>query len=395
MDISVNIPDKLDFFLTKQARYKAAHGGRGSAKSWAVARSAIVLSLQQNEQFLFTRQYQKSIAASSHRLLKNQIHALGVESQFDILATEIRSLVNESTFTFHGLQHDPDKIKSLEGITKCVIEEANSVNVESLEILLPTIREPDSEIWAIWNRKNESDPIDKMLIGDGRDNAIVEQVNYYDNPWFPEVLRAEMEYDRKHDLDKYNHVWLGEPLKITKARVFTNWKIDDIQPDEGETFYYGADWGFSNDPTVLLRTWVNDETRTLFIDQEVYEVGVEIDHLPAFFDRVPESRKWKIRADNARPETISYLKRAGFKIQGVKKGAGSVNEGVDFIKSYTVVIHPRCKRTIDEFGLYCYKTDIKTGDILPILLDKNNHCIDSIRYALEDICFNRNEYHFG
>ncbi len=395
MRVQCPIPSKLAFFISEQARFKAAHGGRGSAKSWGVARAAIVRAMQKNEQILFTRQYQKSIKDSSYQLLKNQINTLGVSKYFDILGTEIRCKLNGSRFTFLGLQHEPEKIKSLEGITICVVEEANSINSTSLDILLPTIRAENSEIWAIWNRKSKDDPIDKMLIGEGRDNAIVVEINYDDNPWFPDVLREEMEWDKAHDYDKYLHVWKGQPLTNTEARVFKNWKIEDFDPPEGATFYQGADWGFSNDPTVLLRTWVDDETRTIYIEQEVYGVGIEIDELPEKFDRIQDSRKWMIRADNARPETISYMKRAGFKIKGVKKGKGSVEEGVEFIKSYNVVIHPRCKRTIDEFNLYSYKTDIKTGDILPILLDKDNHCIDALRYALEDICFNRTQYHFG
>ena len=123
----------------------------------------------------------------------------------------------------------------------------------------------------------------------------------------------------------------------------------------------------------------------LYIDHEAHGVGVEIDELPQLYRSVPEATKWPIKADAARPETISYLQRAGFNVEGAEKWAESIQEGINFIKSFDrVVIDPRCAHTADEFRLYSYKTDRLTGEVLPIVLDKNNHCIDALRYALVD-----------
>ena len=149
-------------------------------------------------------------------------------------------------------------------------------------------------------------------------------------------------------------------------------------------FRLGADFGFSKDPTVLIRCSV--EGKRIYFDYEAYMVGCEIDLTPDLFDRVPESRKWFITADSARPETISYLRNHGFpKINSAMKGAGSVEDGIEFMRSYDLIVHPRCTHLIDELTLYSYKIDKLTNEILPVLDDKNNHVIDSARYAIEGI----------
>jgi phage terminase large subunit len=198
-----------------------------------------------------------------------------------------------------------------------------------------------------------------------------------------------MEWDRNRDPDKYAHVWLGAYIRNSEARVFRNWRVEEFETPAKVTWYFGADWGFSVDPTVLVRCWISD--RTLYVDREVYKVGCEIDHTPALFDKLdPDNpgmaRRWRITADSARPETISYMKRKGYsRILEAKKGAGSLEDGIEFLRSYDIVVHPRCKKTIDELTFYSYKTDPHTSEILPILEDKHNHVIDALRYAVETL----------
>ena len=332
------------------------------------------------------REIQNTIHDSVKRLLDDVIKEYDFDNFFTSTRTEIRG-VNGSNFIFSGLQHNPAKIKSMEGIDIAWLEEADSISQETLDLLIPTIRKENSEIWFSFNRRDINAPVDKMFIGQGRPDSFIYKINYDQNPWFPGVLRKEMEYDKAHDPGKYQHVWLGEPVKHSEALVFYGkWQIDDtIFPAENETLYYGADWGFSTDPAVLVRMWCDHKKRILYIDQEAYGVGVEIDDLPAFFDTVTDSRRWIITADSQRPDTISYMRRHGFRIRGAIKGKGSIVEGVEFLRSYTVVVHSRCKNVIYELGAYSYKVDKLTKDVLPLLEDKNNHCIDSIRYALEKI----------
>ena len=384
--------------LSIPSRYKAIHGGRGSAKSWSVAKQLIIDSMDHYERVLCAREYQTTIKDSVKEVLDTQIRMMGVEDLFHSTNTEIINKENGSNFIFYGLRRDPHKIKSLEGVTKCWIEEANTVSQQNLDDLDPTIRVDDSEIWFTFNCKFKTDPVYKMFITEGRDDAVVIKANYHDNPFFPKVLQKQMLFDKQHDDGKYRHIWLGEPQINSEILVFNGkWRRDDdIAPGEDTILYYGADWGFANDPTCLVRMWLDDDKREIYIDYEAYGVGVEIDDTPQLFESVPGAKKWKITADSARPETISYIKRKGFNIKAAKKGKDSVIEGVEFLKNYTLVVHPRCKHVIDELGLYSYKTDKLTGEILPILEDKNNHTIDAIRYALEQVAFSkRSRIHIG
>ena len=193
-----------------------------------------------------------------------------------------------------------------------------------------------------------------------------------------------MEYDYRVDPDSASHVWGGECKKISDAQVLKGkWVIETFDPKPTwQGPYFGADWGFSQDPTTLVKCWIHE--RKLYIEHEAYGVGVEITETPALFDSIEGSRKHTIRADSARPETISHIKRSGFRVVGAKKGPGSVEEGVAFLRSFEqIIIHPRCKYTAQEARLYSYKVDKLTGDILPVLVDNHNHMIDAIRYALE------------
>jgi phage terminase large subunit len=225
--------------------------------------------------------------------------------------------------------------------------------------------------------------------------AVVVNATYWDNPWFPDVLREEMEYDKRRDPDRYAHVWLGEYQSASQARVFTNWRVEEFETPDNARFYFGADWGFSVDPTVLVRCFI--EGRTLFVDYEAWKVGCDIDYTPALFagsnDRwnnpfgfegIPGAYRWNITADSSNPQAISYLQRHGFTVTPSIKGAGSVEEGIEFLKSYDIVVHPRCPHTIDELQNYSWEIDKRTEEILPKLADKKNHLIDSIRYSIED-----------
>ena len=389
--------------LLAPSRYKGAKGGRSSGKSHFFAERVVEHCICDPDlSVVCIREVQRSLKFSAKRLIEAKIIKMGVSHLFDILTTEIRRIGGSGVIIFEGMQdHTADSIKSLEGFGIAWFEEAQNMSARSLELLLPTIRFENletgftSEIWFTWNPNKDTDPVDDFLVANKPDNAIVVHVNFLDNPFCPQVVIDEAAAWLKRNPDSYTHVWLGQYRKLTEAQVFKNWTAEEFEAPEGATFYYGADWGFSVDPTVLLRCHANHGTRTLFFDYEAYGVGVEIDDTPKLFDKVPGSRKWLITADNARPETISYMKRHGFKMKAAKKGKGSVEDGIEFLKSYTIVVHPRCKHLIDELNFYSWKVDKMTGDVLPILVDAHNHCIDAARYALEKLAFNRVQIHIG
>jgi len=332
------------------------------------------------------REVQNSIADSVKQLIEDKIQHHGLVSHFRITDNEITYSKTNSLFVFRGLRnHTVASIKSLEGFNVLWLEEAQTISQKSLDLAIPTFRAPGAEIWASWNPYKATDPIDKMFRdGEGDEDFACVTVNYWDNPWFPDELRKDMERDKIRDPDKYAHVWCGEYIQNTEARVFRNWTVDQFDTPTNARFYFGADWGFANDPTVLVRCFIAG--RKIFVDQEVCQVGCAIDATPRLFDRIPGAREWQITADSARPETIDYMRRHGYpRIVPALKGQDSVKDGVEFLKSYDIVVHPRCENTIRELRMYSYETDKQTGEILPILADRDNHVIDSLRYALESL----------
>ena len=359
-------------------RYRIAKGGRGSGKSYGVAQRFVTYALKEPCRLLCTRDTQNTLSDSALAILKRVIRDMGLRDAFRDTKHGLECR-NGSEFIFRGLQN-PDRIKSLEGVKYAWVEEAQRVSADALEVLSPTIREKGSEVWVTYNPDREDDPIRSYEI---RPDAEVAVVNFPDNPFFPDALRQEMEYDRVTDRAKYEHVWEGSTRVVSDAQVFRGkYRVEDFDsPIDADRFYYGADWGFSKDPTVLMRCFIRNQV--LWIDHEAYGVGVELAAIPQLFATVPGSRAWPIAGDSERPDTMSYLRRKGFPVRGVKKGKGSVKDGIEFIRSFRgVVIHSRCRHAADEFKLYSYKTDKLTKEVLPVLEDKNNHCIDSIRYAL-------------
>lgn len=387
--------------LFRPARYKVFYGGRGSAKSWAYARALLLRAYREPIRVLCAREIQASIAESVHHLLAEQIGEIGLAPWFTVRDSYIVSHTG-AEFIFKGLRHNVTEIKSMEGIDVVWVEEAEKVSDPSWQTLIPTIRKPGSEIWVSFNPADEADPTYKRFVLKPPPEAVVVKVSWRDNPWFPDELRREKDYLQRVDPDAYAHVWEGE-CKISSAAQVLNgkWVVeafdpvvakpgeklpDGVKPWDGP--YYGADWGFAQDPTTLVRCWING--RTLHVEHEAYAVGVDIDATPEMFDRVPGAREHTVRADSARPETISYMQRHGYpRMTAVPKWSGSVEDGIAHLRQYErIVIHPRCKYAAQEARLYSYKVDRLTGDILADVVDANNHIWDAVRYALNPLIQN-------
>ena len=206
-------------------RYRVAKGGRGSSKSWEFARRLIIRAATEKLTILCTRELQKSIKDSVHRLLINQIELMGLSDNFDWNKTQLTG-VNGSEFLFYGLRYNPDEIKSTEGVDICWLEEAQATRQESLDMLIPTIRKPRSEIWVTYNPKNEDDAIHNMFVTEGRNNAIVKHVNYDSNPWFPDELRAEMDQLRIINPKLAARIWDGAIIDIGGGDYFPSDKVN-------------------------------------------------------------------------------------------------------------------------------------------------------------------------
>jgi phage terminase large subunit len=371
--------------LLEPARYKGAHGGRGSGKSHFFADLWLAENIRSALDCVCLREILKSLEFSVKKLLELKISTFNAGAYFDVQDKRIFTKRGGVTI-FQGMQnHTAESIKSLEGFDRAWFAEAQNASQFSLDLLRPTIRKEGSELWFDWNPNDKTDPIDALLRGDKPPpESVVVRANFSDNSRLPEVLRKEMEYDRSRDPDKFAHIWMGEYRGQSQARIFKNWVVEEFDRPAGTVFRLGADWGFSVDPSVCVRASI--EGNRLYVDHEAYMIGCEIVNLPDLFDTVPESRKWFCRADSARPETISYMKKNGYpRMMPCEKGAGSVKEGISFLQSFDIVVHPRCKHLIDELSSYSYKRDKLTDEILPVVEDKDNHVIDALRYACEGV----------
>lgn len=398
--------------LRRPARHKAFHGGRGGAKSHSFAQELVLRGYERRKlRWLCCREIQRSLAASVKQLMEDKIREAGLGPReeggngfYRSTQTGIMGGDGGVHFMFHGLRTNPETVKSIEGLDGAWIEEADRVSQRSITILTPTLRKDDSELWWSWNRRSKDDPVDKMFLGgQPPPRSVVRRVTWEDNPYFPGVLREEMMWDKGRDRDKWLHVWEGHPVVHSEARVFKSFRVEDIDDliPEDCVPRLGADWGFSIDPTVLVECYAFG--RTLYFRREAYKVRCAIDETPALFagtdDREPPRwanpfmhrgleaarRGHRITADSARPETIAYLKARGFNVRGAIKGARSVEEGVEFINSFDIVVHPECVRTEAELTYYSFKTDPITEEVIPELADKDNHVIDAARYALENV----------
>ena len=302
--------------------FKVLHGGRGGGKSWSIAAELINRGVENPTRVLCAREVQHSLTGSVKQLLVDRIKAANLEHFYRVTRDEI-SAANGTLFRFAGLRNNPEAVRSMEGIDIAWVEEANTVSQRSIDLLTPTIRKDDAEIWFSFNRRFTTDPVDKMFLGgEPPPSSIIQKVGWQDNPWFPKRLKTQMEWQKTRDYNKYLHVWEGDPIISNESRVFRNWKSDDIddQMPKDAVPMLGADWGFSNDPTVLIECYQWD--RVLYFRREKYKVHCDIDETPAFFagsDRL-EPARWgnsyghdgmdsvrnghRIVADSARPELI-------------------------------------------------------------------------------------------
>lgn len=365
---------------------KGAKGGRASGKSHFFAERILEKHCQNpNFKTVCIREVQKSIKYSSYQLLKDKINTLGLSDRFTVLQTEIRDNLGNGVIIFQGMQdHTADSIKSLEGFDLAWCEEAQSLSKRSIALLIPTIRKENSEVWFSWNPDQPEDAVEQLL--DDPDMVCV-HVNYLDNPWCPEKSKRDAKKCQARDPDAYEHIWLGGYNVKNEAQIFNGrWRVDEFEPMPNWNPIQGLDFGFSTDPTAGVRFYVDDDTNRLLIHKAAGKVGLELDDTPRYLNsKIPGFDKEITRADSARPESISFLSRHGLpKIQAVYKWPGSVEDGIEHIKTFDdIVIHPDLKDVIDEFRLYSYVIDKKTGDPTTKINDKNNHYIDAIRYGLQ------------
>ncbi|KAB5497763.1 PBSX family phage terminase large subunit [Serratia sp. RJAL6] len=392
--VQLPIPAKLaPLFTAMDKRYRCSHGGRGSAKTRTFAMMTAVKAYQammngEAGVILCAREFMNSLEESSMQEVKQAILSVPwLAANFDIGEKYIRTIDKSVNYVFCGLRHNLDSIKSKARILLCWVDEAESVSEIAWQKLSPTVREEGSEIWVTWNPERDGSATDKRFRKEAGDDCITVEMNYTDNPWFPDVLEGErLNDERRLDPATYAWVWEGAYLENSDKQVLAGkYRIAEFSDNlwkEAERLFFGADFGFAKDPNTLVRSFILHNR--LYIEYEAYGQHTELDHMPELYDTIPGVRDWPIKADSARPETISYLKRQGFNISAAEKWQGSVEDGIAHLRGFDeIIIHPRCKNVAREARLWSYKTDRITGEVLPKLADGNEHCWDGIRYSLD------------
>lgn len=406
IEAALELPDELVPVFEPApgtVRVRGAYGGRGSGKTRTFALMAAVRGYQlaqsgQRGVILCGREFQNSLDESSMEEVKIAILSEPwLAAFYDIGEKYIRTRCGSIRFIFAGLRHNLDSIKSKARILLCWLDEADPISEVAYRKLIPTIREAGSELWVTWNPEIEGSPTDQRFRKNSDDDMIVVEIQWWHNPWFKDTaLAAERERDERNlEPDMYAHVWEGEYLKNSEAQILRK-KVrvaEFVARKSWDGPYHGLDFGFSQDPTAAVRCWIDDDR--LMVDFEGGDVGLELDETAEFLiNRIPGLQDVEIRADSARPESISYLRRkdpAGKRphlprIKSVEKWKGSVEDGIKFLRSFReIVIHPRCRALIKETRKYSYKVDRLSGEVTSIIIDADNHYIDALRYALAPI----------
>lgn len=394
----LELPPKLIPVFTGPARYRGAHGGRGSGKTRTFALMTAVKAMMFAEAgasgvILCGREFMNSLEDSSMEEVKQAIRSVPwLDAYFEMGEKYIRTKNRRVSYVFVGLRHNVDSLKSKARVLLAWVDEAESVSETAWMKLRPTVREAGSEVWCTWNPEKDGSPTDHRFRKAAPANAKIVEMNYTDNPWFPDVLEQERQDDRARlDDQTYAWIWEGAYRENSDAQILAGkYRVDEFEPQPGwDGPYFGIDWGFSQDPTAGVKLWIHDQR--LYVEHEASKVGLENDDIADFMiKRLPDIERHVVRADSARPETISHVKSTGQgkrqalpKITAVQKWPGSVEDGIAHLRSYReIIIHPRCTGTLKEARLYSYKTDRLSGDVLTTIVDANNHLLDAVRYAL-------------
>lgn len=390
----LQLPAKLAKIFEPR-RYKVMHGGRGGGKSWAVASVLLTIAADRQLRVLCAREVQKSMRDSVHRLLRDSVVRLGMEHFFTVLDTEIRG-ANGSLFLFSGLQsHTVDSIKSFEGVDIVWVEEAHGVSKKSWDVLIPTIRKEGSEIWLTLNPDMDTDDTYQRFIATPSPDTWVCEVNWRDNPWFPDVLDEERKKaKRAQSQEDYEHIWEGKPRRVAEGAIYrheidalyVDGRVCPVPYDPLLPVHTTWDLGWNDAMTIILVQrgpqdvriidYIEDSNRTLDwyvsqLERRPYRWGV--DYLPH------DGRTRNFQTGKSTEELLRELGRRDVVVQS----ATSVEEGIKAAR----VLFPRCyfdqhktARLVECLKRYRRDIHTKTGEPMAPLHDEYSHGADAFRY---------------
>ena len=375
---TIQIPHEFKRLFDTDWREAAVYGGRYSLKSHTVARILLIRARQKKIRVACFREFQNSIADSSHQLLKDLINEYGL-TDFKVTDKSIINTINGSDFIFKGLHNNEQSIKSTEGIDIAWIEEAQTVSNSSLEILTPTVRKTGSQLIYTYNRLLEDDPVHHRLVLEGRPNTLIINVNYdiaLKYKMMPEVIRLEMEDDKERRPALYRHKWLGEPSS-SERKIYSNWAIIDEIPHEARLERYGMDFGYSNDPTAIVAIYKYNGG--FILDEVTYQKGLSNKQIA---DNLKNIERALVIADSAEPKSIDEIRSYGINILPCVKGKDSIRQGIQYVQDQKISVTKRSSNLLQEYARYLWQVD-KLDKVINVPEGGFDHLMDSIRYGLD------------
>lgn len=392
--MTIEAPKKLlpafDNLKTNACDIVVMEGGRGGAKSEALAALGVLESFIDDGVILCCREIQKSISDSLYATIVSTIHKYKYESYFKILNNEITNLLTGARFIFAGLKSNITSIKSINKLRVVLVDEAENVTDTSWSYLRPTPRYNQVRFYVVFNPRFEADATWQQFVINKDDRTLHINISYKDNPWFPESLERQRQRDLRGDAGRYSWIWEGKFLQISDSSILAKkLKVKDfeVMPNFSSA-YIGIDWGFSVDPTAIIECYVFEDS--LYIRNAASKVGLELDDTGQYLiNHCSKVLSNTSRADCARPETISKVKKEIPLIKACTKWKGSVEDGVVFLQSFRAIyIHPDAECCFAELSAYNYKTD-DDGNPTTDIEDASNHYADALRYALEPLITNK------
>jgi phage terminase large subunit len=390
----INLPEWSQF-LNEPCRYKVAYGGRGSGKSWAFAMMLLLQGIKSPQRILCAREVQRSLKDSVHQLLTDQIESMGLNDFYQITDTEIRGK-NGTMILFAGLHNNSvTTIKSFEGVSRCWVEEAQTVSKRSWDILIPTIRKPDSEIWITFNPDLDTDETYKRFVVNPPSSASVKKVNWDQNPWFPETLREEKDQLKERDMDSYLNVWEGHTRQMLDGAVYANelrkaqedGRIRELIIDKSIPVQLFFDLGWADMTSIwFVQALPGGEVRFIDFYQNCQKT---IDHyVQVIHDRGYIYKDWWL------PHDAEHKNMTGKSVKDILEGMGkpvritpklSIADGINaarLLMGRSFFDETRCADGLQNLRHYRYDVDANTKMFSnKPLHDQHSHAADSFRYA--------------
>jgi phage terminase large subunit len=379
------------------ARYKILHGGRGGAKSWGIARALLLMGASKTLRILCGREYQKSIEQSVHKLLCDQIRDMGLSDFYQVQKTRIIG-ANGTEFSFHGLHHNVDNIKSIEGTDIAWIEEAQVVSAGSWKKLIPTIRKDDSEIWVSFNPELEEDETYKRFVLRPPTGAVVIKINWSDNPWFPKVLRQEKDDLKAINYDEYLNVWEGHCKKSLEGAIYAK----ELREAAEENRILAIPWEKNKGVNAFFDLGRADKTSIWFMQEVGFEFrfinfyqnqGFHISHYLKYLKDLPYAYDMVYLPHDSQNELLAaektiekQVRDAGFKVKVVPR-IPKVALGIDAVRGLfnrCWFDEAKCADGLGSLRRYRYDVDPDTKQYSKDPLhDDNSHAADAFRYFAE------------